>query len=77
MNLSRFRLFSNNYYTAHQEGVNIHEAAEIAEARRSGRRLGEDIHVTWHPGNDAEIDSEARWLLKYGPANGVVVIVEK
>ena len=77
MNWPRFRIFSSSYDYAHQEGIDIHEAAEIAEARRSGRRLGVVIHVTWHPGSDAEIDSEARWLLEHGPANGVVVEIVK
>lgn len=64
-NFSRFRLFCDRYEYAHEEGINIHEAAEIAEARRSGRRLGVEIHVTWHPGLDAAIDDDARFLLEH------------
>ena len=77
MNWPKVRLFHDRYEYAHREGIDIHEAAEIAEARRSGRRMGVEIHVTWHPGKDAEIDSDARWLLEHGPSNGVVVDIAR
>lgn len=77
MNWNPFRLFSDRYYCAHREGVDIHEAAAIANQRISGRQLGADIHVKWRPGRDAEIDDDAAFLLRYGASNGVYIEVEE
>ena len=48
-------------------------AAAYAEQRKSGRWLGEDIVVDWHPGLDTEIDIHALHIEETGAASGVHV----
>lgn len=62
---------------SHYEASMLVRAAELCRSRESGRWLGEDIAVSWVPGQDSGADSAAHYLLKHGAANGVHVKVIK